>query len=99
MAKIKFCFLYLVEKKAAVYDLFNISNSTSLPLKRNVSYEIWCNGTGEEFFIFGGDKIYVYLHKPMFKSLTLLSASVVAKTYTKSDLTKMSLPRQLCNYF
>ena len=34
----------------------------------------------------------------MFKSLTLLSASVVSKTYTKSDLTKMGLPRQLYKY-
>ena len=60
---------------------------------------MWCNETGKEFYIFREDKIYVYLHKPVFKSLTLLSASVVVKTYAKSDLTEMSLPRQLYQYF
>lgn len=87
-------------ENVAVHDLFDISNDMYLPISRKVGepFEVRHNKTGEELYICRGKKSYIYLHKPMFKSLTLLSASVVSKTYTKSDLTKMGLPRQLYKY-
>ena len=87
-------------ENVAVYDLFDISDDTYLPIlpKGSERLEVRHNKTGEEFYICRGKKVYIYLHKPMFKSLTLLSASVVAKTYAKSDLTEISLPRQLYKY-
>ena len=42
--------------------------------------------------------VYIYLYKPVFKTLTLLSASVVGKMYAKSKLLEMRLPKQLYKY-
>ena len=84
----------------AVYDLFDITECTYLPIlpKGGEPFEVRHNKTGEEFYICRGKRIYICLHKTMLKSLTLLSASVVSKTYTKSDLIEMRLPRQLYKY-
>ena len=82
-----------------VYDLFDISDSTCLPVS-GYTFEVFSNETGEEFYICFPKKIYVYAYicKPVFKSLTLQSASVVAKIYAKSELIEMNLPKQLYRY-
>ena len=85
----------------AVYDLFDISNGAILPFSskekpRNICF----NKTGEEIFIYTHKKkIHVYLYKSFFKSLTLQCVFVVRKTYTKSKLMEMRLPKQLYKYF
>lgn len=65
-----------------VYELFDILCSTCLSIRAEKGpFEVFSNEIGEEYNVYARKKIYVYLHKSMFKSLTLQSGSVVAKSY------------------
>ena len=49
-----------------VYELFDISYSTCLPIRaKEGPFEVFSNEIGEEYNICARKKIYVYLHKPM----------------------------------
>lgn len=83
-----------------VCDLLDVSNSAFLPIatdERPLRFQF--NETGEEIYIYDNKKMYIYLCKPILKSLALLSASAVSKRYTKSKLVEMRLPKQLYKYF
>ena len=87
-----------------VCDLFDDSNGTYLQYGDDLpgpalACRLHFNETGEEVYICSRKKMYIYLCKPVFKTLTLLIASVVSKTYAKSKLLEMRLPKQLHKYF
>ena len=88
------------QSNVIVYDLFDTSNKTVLPISadKKLLY-LYFNETGEEVYIYDKEKIYIYLYRSMFKSLVSQCVSVVRKTYTKSQLTEMRLPKQLYKYF
>lgn len=93
-------FFQVNQSNVIVYDLFDTSNKTVLPISadKKLLY-LYFNETGEEVYIYDKEKIYIYLYRSMFKSLVSQCVSVVRKTYTKSQLTEMRLPRQLYKYF
>ena len=93
-------FFQVKENCVTVCDLFDMTNRTTLFIAAGqMPFRLHFNKTGEELYIYNGEKMYIYLYKPIFKSLTLLSASIVAKCYTKSKLIEMELPKRLYKYF
>ena len=93
-------FFQVKENCVTVYDLFDMSNRTTLFIAAGqMPFRLHFNKTGEELYIYNGVKMHIYLYKPIFKSLTLLSASIVAKCYAKSKLIEMKLPKQLYKFF
>ena len=92
-------FFQVGESNVTIYDLFDISNKAVLTITTDEKpLQLHFNKTGEEIFIYNGRKMYIYLFKSVFKSLILQCASVVAKTYTKSQLIEMGLPKHLYKY-
>ena len=83
-----------------IYDLFDMSNETVLTItpERTLS-QLHFNKTGEEIFIYNGTKMCIYVYKSVLKSLILQCASVVARTYTKSQPIEMRLPKHFYKYF
>ena len=93
-------FFQVGENNVTIYDLFDISNKAVLTITTDDRpLQLHFNKTGEEIFIYNGRKIYVYLYKSALKSLVLQCASFLAKTYTKSQLIEMRLPKHLYKYF
>ena len=90
---------YVNRGNIAVYDLFDTTNNTLLSIPTDAgTLKLYFNKTGEEIYVRKDFEIYIYLYKSIFKSLVLHCASVVKKTYTKSQLIEMRLPKHLYKY-
>ena len=90
---------HVKHRNVAVYDLFDTTNNTLLPIPTDARILKLCfNKTGEEIYVLTDFAIDIYLYKSVFKSLVLHCASVVKKTYTKSQLIEMRLPKHLYKY-
>ena len=85
--------------EVCIFDVFDPSNKTFLTYGSDERHpQFYFNETGEEIYVHYDQRTCIYLYKSMYKSLLLQSASIVAKTYTKRQLTDMKLPKQIYKY-
>ena len=85
--------------EVCIFDVFDPSNKTFLTYGFDERHpQFYFNETGEEIYVHYDQRTCIYLYKSMYKSLLLQSASIVAKTYTKRQLTDMKLPKQIYKY-
>ena len=82
-------------------DVFDSSNevvigysSTIFPLNYSINF----NESGEEIYICENGTLKIYVYKSYLETLLLLSAAVVSRTYSLSQLTEMKLPKHLYKY-
>ena len=76
-----------------IYLILQTKVLTITPEKRPL--QLHFNKTREETFVYNWTKMYIYLYESCFKVLILHCASVVANSYTKSQLIEMRLPKHL----
>ena len=92
---------YQVTNGIEIRDVFDSSNeviirysSTIFPLRYSINF----NDTGEEIYICENGTLKIYVYKSYLRTLLLLSAAVVSKTHSLSQLTEMKLPKHLHKY-
>ena len=94
-------FCYRVTNGIKMRDVFDSSNETVIPYSSTIfplDYSINVNESGEEIYIRENRTLKIYVYKSYLKNLLLLSAAVVSKTYSLSQLTEMKLPKHLYKY-
>ena len=85
--------------EVCIFDVFDPSNKTFLTYGSDERHpRFYFNETGEEIYVHYDQRTCIYLYKSMYRLLLLHSASIVAKTYTKLELTDMKLPKQIYKY-
>ena len=92
---------YQVTSGIKIKDVFDSSNevvigysSTIFPLNYSINF----NESGEEIYIYENGTLKIYIYKSYLETLLLLSAAVVSRTYSLSQLTEMKLPKHLYKY-
>lgn len=92
---------YQVTNGIKIRDVFDSSNeaiirysSTIFPLRYSINF----NDRGEEIYICENGTLKIYVYKSYLRTLSLLSAAVVSKTYSLPQLTEMKLPKHLYKY-
>ena len=81
----------------SITDFFNTSNVAIIEYD-GFHPQLFFNETGEEIYARYENKICVYLHRSMFKSLLLHCAYIVASVYAEGQLNDMKLPKHLYKY-
>ena len=93
---------YQLTNGIKIRDVFDSSDEAVIPYSSTIfplNYSINFNDSGEEIYICENGTLKIYVCKTYLETLLLLSAAVVSKTYSLSQLTEMKLPKHLYKYF